>query len=83
MLAGTPIQIDGPVNLAMDVLRLGGIRPSWLGEAHLELELHECRLPARMRCYPVSTRINPVVNDDAECSRPVELAQIQDGLFQS
>jgi putative SOS response-associated peptidase YedK len=28
-----------------------------------------------MRCYPVSTRINHVVNDDEECSRPVELAQ--------
>jgi SOS response associated peptidase (SRAP) len=28
-----------------------------------------------MRCYPVSTRINHVVNDDEECSRPVEVAQ--------
>jgi putative SOS response-associated peptidase YedK len=28
-----------------------------------------------MRCYPVSTRINHVVNDDEECSRPVEIAQ--------
>jgi putative SOS response-associated peptidase YedK len=27
------------------------------------------------RCYPVSTRINHVGNDDAECSRPVEIAQ--------
>ena len=34
-----------------------------------------------MRCYPVSTRINLVVNDDAECSRPVELAEIQARLF--
>ena len=34
-----------------------------------------------MRCYPVSTRINHVANDDAECSAPVELAQIQDRLF--
>jgi putative SOS response-associated peptidase YedK len=34
-----------------------------------------------MRCYPVSTRINHVVNDDEECSAPVELAQIQDRLF--
>jgi putative SOS response-associated peptidase YedK len=34
-----------------------------------------------MRCYPVSTRINQVVNDDEECSRPVELAQIQNRLF--
>jgi putative SOS response-associated peptidase YedK len=34
-----------------------------------------------MRCYPVSTRINHVVNDDAECSRPVESASTQDRLF--
>ena len=34
-----------------------------------------------MRCYPVSTRINHVANDDEECSKPVELAQIQNGLF--
>jgi putative SOS response-associated peptidase YedK len=34
-----------------------------------------------MRCYPVSTRINHVGNDDEECSRPVEVAQTQDSLF--
>ncbi|MFZ2003401.1 MAG: hypothetical protein WBW98_13915 [Candidatus Sulfotelmatobacter sp.] len=35
-----------------------------------------------MRCYPVSTRVNYVVNDDEECSAPVvKVAQIQRGLF--
>jgi hypothetical protein len=34
-----------------------------------------------MRCYPVSTRINHVVNDDEECSAPVEIIQIQNHLF--
>jgi putative SOS response-associated peptidase YedK len=34
-----------------------------------------------MRCYPVSTRINLVAKDDAECSAPVELAEIQSRLF--
>jgi putative SOS response-associated peptidase YedK len=34
-----------------------------------------------MRCYPVSTRINRVANDDEECSRPVQLAHIQNRLF--
>jgi putative SOS response-associated peptidase YedK len=34
-----------------------------------------------MRCYPVSTRINLVANDDEACSEPVELAQIQARLF--
>jgi putative SOS response-associated peptidase YedK len=37
--------------------------------------------PRRMRCYPVSTRINSVANDDEECSVPVELAEIQSRLF--
>jgi len=34
-----------------------------------------------MRCYPVSTRINHVANDDEECSRPVEIANAQNRLF--
>ena len=35
-----------------------------------------------MRCYPVSTRINYVENDDDECSRPVESVTTQDRLFE-
>jgi putative SOS response-associated peptidase YedK len=35
----------------------------------------------QMRCYPVSTRINNVANDDEECSAPVERCQTQDRLF--
>jgi putative SOS response-associated peptidase YedK len=35
----------------------------------------------QMRCYPVSTRINRVANDDEECSAPAELAQIQNRPF--
>ena len=34
-----------------------------------------------MRCYPVSTRINLVANDDEGCSAPVELTETQDRLF--
>lgn len=34
-----------------------------------------------MRCYPVSSWVNHVANDDEECSRPVELAGIQNQLF--
>jgi putative SOS response-associated peptidase YedK len=34
-----------------------------------------------MRCYPVSTRVNFVVNDDEACSAPVELAEVQNRLF--
>ena len=42
------------------------------------LKPYDARL---MRCYPVSTRINHVANDDAECSRPVETAEAQNRLF--
>jgi putative SOS response-associated peptidase YedK len=42
------------------------------------LKLYDARM---MRCYPVSTRVNSAVNDDEECSRPVELAEIQSRLF--
>jgi putative SOS response-associated peptidase YedK len=42
------------------------------------LRPHDARL---MRCYPISTRINQAANDDEECCRPVEVAQIQDRLF--
>ena len=34
-----------------------------------------------MRCYPVSARINHVANDDEECSKPVELGEVQNRLF--
>jgi putative SOS response-associated peptidase YedK len=34
-----------------------------------------------MRCYPVSTRINRVANDDEECSQPVAIADTQNRLF--
>jgi len=34
-----------------------------------------------MRCFPISTRINHVANDDEECSAPVELGEVQNQLF--
>jgi len=34
-----------------------------------------------MRSYPVSTRVNQVVNDDEECSAPVEVVQAQNLLL--
>ena len=34
-----------------------------------------------MRCYPVSSRVNKVGNDDEECSQPVKIADNQSRLF--
>ena len=42
------------------------------------LKPYDARL---MRCYPVSSRINHVANDDEECSRPMEIAESQNRLF--
>ena len=42
------------------------------------LKPYDARL---MRCYPVSSRVNHVGNDDEACSRPVERAQNQQTLF--
>ena len=47
-------------------------------EVHDVLKPHDVR---QMRRYPVSNRINHVANDDEECSRPVEFAAEQPGLF--
>ena len=32
-----------------------------------------------MRCYPVSSRVNQVQNDDAECAKPIELEPAPQG----
>ena len=34
-----------------------------------------------MRSYPVSTRVNSTGNDDADCSRPVDIIEAQNRLF--
>jgi len=43
------------------------------------LKPYDARL---MRCFPVSTRINSVSNDDEECSRAVEIVDNQNWLFE-
>jgi putative SOS response-associated peptidase YedK len=42
------------------------------------LKPYDARL---MRCYPVSSRINSVANDNLGCSRPAEIAETQNRLF--
>ena len=42
------------------------------------LKPYDARL---VRCYPVSTRINRIENDDEDCSRPAEVAETQERLF--
>jgi putative SOS response-associated peptidase YedK len=49
-----------------------------VGAASELLKPYDSRL---MGSYPVSTRINHVANDDEECCRPVEVAEVRAGLF--
>lgn len=77
ILTTTPNAVTSAVHDRMPVILQTDSYDFWLdpgmqnGAAISELlKPYDARL---MRCYPVSTRINQVVNDDAQCSRPVEL----------
>ena len=85
ILTTTPNAVTSAVHDRMPVILDPDGYDLWLdpgmrdvGAASDLLKPYDARL---MRCYPVSTRINHVANDDEECSVPVELPQIQDRLF--
>jgi putative SOS response-associated peptidase YedK len=85
ILTTTPNAVTSPVHDRMPVILDPDSYDEWLdpgmrdvAEASELLKPFDARL---MRCYPISTRINHVANDDEECSRPVELAEVQDRLF--
>jgi len=77
--------VTSPVNDRMPVILDPDSCDLWLdpgmqnvAEASELLKPCDARL---MRCYPVSTRINQVANDDEECPRPVESMLAQNRLF--
>jgi putative SOS response-associated peptidase YedK len=85
ILTTTPNAVTSPVHDRMPVILDPDGYDLWLdpgmrdaGAASELLKPFDARL---MRCYPVSTRINHVANDDEECSALVELAQTQARLF--
>ena len=86
ILTTTPNAVTSPVHDRMPVILDPDSYDLWLdpGMKNVEAASELLRpFDARMmRCYPVSTRINSAANDDPECSKPVEVAQIQDRLFQ-
>ena len=61
----------------LDLRRMAGVAPTKVEAVSDLLKPFDARL---MRSYPVSTRINHVANDDEECSRSVELAEVQNRL---
>jgi putative SOS response-associated peptidase YedK len=85
MLTTTPNAVTSAVHDRMPVILGVNNYDLWLDpgmqnvtEVSALLKPYDAQL---MRCYPVSTRINQVANDDEECSRPVAITQIQSPLF--
>ena len=85
ILTTTPNAVTSVVHDRMPVILDPDIYDLWLDPGMTDvaaasdlLKPYDAR---RMRCYPVSARINHAANDDEQCSRPVELADLQNRLF--
>jgi len=85
ILTTTPNAVTSRVHDRMPVILRPDTYDLWLDPGMQDLTAASTLLrpyDARfMRCYPISTRINHVANDDEECSRPMELPEIQTPLF--
>jgi putative SOS response-associated peptidase YedK len=85
ILTTTPNTVTAAVHDRMPVILDPDAYGVWLdpgmtnvGAASALLMPYDAQL---MRCYPVSTRINHVANDDETCSAPVQVAETQSRLF--
>jgi putative SOS response-associated peptidase YedK len=85
ILTTVPNAVTSPVHDRMPVILDRESYDLWLDPGMTNVQVvsellkpHDARL---MRAYPVSTRINHVANDDEECSRPAEIATVQNQLF--
>jgi putative SOS response-associated peptidase YedK len=75
----SPVHDRMPVILDPDAYDLG-LDPGMTNVAAASelLKPFDARL---MRCYPVSTRIKHVANDDGECDAPMESVEVQSWLI--
>lgn len=84
ILTTTPNAVTSSVHDRMPVILDRHDYDLWLDPGMTDVEAVSEMLkpydPQAMRCYPVSNRVNHVVNDDAACSTPVEI-QTQESLF--
>jgi putative SOS response-associated peptidase YedK len=87
ILTTTPNAVTSSVHDRMPVILDPDCYDLWLDPGMHDMRVVSDLLtpyPANlMRSYPVSARVNHVVNDDAACSTPVEItpAQSQTNLF--
>ena len=85
ILTTTPNAVTSAIHDRMPVILNPDSYATWLDPGMTNVQVI-CELlkpydPKSMRCYPVSTRINHVANDDEDCSRYVEPMQAQNSLF--
>lgn len=85
ILTTTPNSVTSAVHDRMPVILDPDSYDLWLDPGMSDVQVisdllkpYDHRL---MQCYPVSSRVNRVENDDEGCSQPVEIAQIQNRLF--
>ena len=85
ILTTTPNAVTSSVHDRMPVILAADSYDLWLDPGMTNIEaVQEMLKPCdagMMRSYPISTRVNHVENDDAECSAPVKLAPPQAALF--
>jgi putative SOS response-associated peptidase YedK len=85
ILTTTPNAVTSPIHDGMPVILDADSYDLWLDPGMKDVvaasELLKPCDARLMRWYPISTRINSVVNDDEECSAPVELPEVQNRLF--
>ena len=81
ILTTTPNAVTSKVHDRMPVILERDDYDVWLDPGMKDVEaVSELLKPydaSRMRCYPVSARVNRVANDDAECSTPVEVTPFE------
>jgi len=82
ILTTTPNALLADTHDRMPVILNPGDYDAWLNSGSTEAVLKLLRpFSAQMRAFPVSTRVNHVQNDDAECAVPVTLEAPSQGQF--
>jgi putative SOS response-associated peptidase YedK len=85
ILTTTPNAVTATVHDRMPVILEPESYDLWLDPGMTDVQVvSELLKPydaKSMRCYPVSSRVNNVANDDEGCSRPEEVVETQDRLF--
>jgi len=83
ILTTTPNAVTSAIHDRMPVILDPGNYDLWLDPGFTDVtaasELLKPYGAHLMRCYPVSTRINHAVNDDAECAAPITLESSPQG----